>query len=97
MFTGRMRTRWLISGSVQGVGYRVWAMTEANRLGLAGWVRNLPDGRVEVEAEGSDDAMRFYAERLRKGPSQAHVRSCDEGAPGSEELEKPFSIRRAQG
>jgi acylphosphatase len=92
-----MRTKWLIAGLVQGVGYRVWAVSEANRLGLAGWVRNLPDGRVEVEAEGPDDAIGSYAERLRKGPSQARVTSCDEGATGSDVLEKPFSIRRAHG
>jgi len=65
--------RYFVSGRVQGVGYRYFVAREAERLGVAGFVRNLPDGRVEVVAEGTDDAMAGLEARLNEGPSFSSV------------------------
>lgn len=64
---------YLISGRVQGVGYRAFAQRTAARIGLLGWVRNLDDGRVEALARGSDEQFRRWEMELRQGPSRALV------------------------
>lgn len=69
----KTRVRCLISGRVQGVAFRWFAEREASALGLAGWARNLADGRVEVLAEGETRAVESYVGRLRLGPSMARV------------------------
>ncbi len=63
----------IVDGRVQGVGYRDYVRTEAQRLHLAGWVRNRPDGTVEVIAEGEDVALGHLRMLLEKGPSMASV------------------------
>ena len=68
----------LIAGRVQGVGFRAFVRSEAHRLGLDGWVRNLPDGRVEAVASGAPEAIAGLRERLRKGPLGARVTAVDE-------------------
>jgi acylphosphatase len=68
-----MRQRFLVSGRVQGVGFRYFARRMATRLGISGWVRNLPDGAVEVVADGSPDALARFQEELRSGPTLAVV------------------------
>ncbi len=67
------RARLLISGEVQGVGYRYWTVKEARRLGLGGWVRNLPDGRVEAEVEGERAAVGALVRWCHAGPPAARV------------------------
>jgi len=62
-----------ISGRVQGVGYRYFALAQANRLGLYGWVRNTPDGAVECEVEGLKESIDAFIPELQKGPSLARV------------------------
>jgi len=57
-----------ISGGVQGVGFRYWTRGEALKLGLTGWVRNLPDGKVEAVFEGPKEKIEEIIERCRKGP-----------------------------
>jgi acylphosphatase len=69
--------RWLVSGRVQGVGFRWFVLRHAERLGLAGWARNLPDGRVEVVAAGSAAALRELESALREGPRFGHVENVD--------------------
>ena len=61
------------SGLVQGVFYRAFVKQEATGLRLHGRVRNLPDGRVEVEAEGKRQRLELLVQRLRKGPPSAEV------------------------
>lgn len=67
------RARAIVSGRVQGVSYRASALAEARRLGLVGWVRNLPDGRVELEAEGQADLVAQLLAWCRGGPPSARV------------------------
>lgn len=65
--------RAIVSGSVQGVGFRYWASDEAGRLKLAGYVANRADGTVETEAEGDGAAVDAYVEWLGHGPQWAEV------------------------
>jgi acylphosphatase len=83
-----MRTvRVILRGLVQGVGFRYYAWRRAEQLGLAGTVRNLRDGRVEVVAKGPEDAISSYLEELRHGPMGSHVTALDvEELAGTEPL-----------
>lgn len=65
--------RFLVSGRVQGVGFRWFTRREAVRLGLAGHARNLPDGRVEVVAQGSSEQVEALRKRLESGPALSRV------------------------
>lgn len=67
--------RAVISGRVQGVGFRFFAERAARELGVKGWVRNLPGGSVETLAEGEADAVAQYLDRLREGPGPGKVTS----------------------
>lgn len=66
-----------ISGRVQGVSYRSFAVREARSLGLTGWVRNLPDRRVELVAEGDETNIEDMISRCYEGPPLAIVRGID--------------------
>lgn len=65
--------RCIISGSVQGIGYRIWAKREASRLGLTGWVKNRDDGSVEAVVSGEDQDVDAFIKWARQGPPLAHV------------------------
>ncbi len=65
--------RMLVSGRVQGVGYRWFAIERASLEGITGWVRNLPGGEVEVVAEGDAEGMDRFERALRQGPGRARV------------------------
>lgn len=89
----KIRAHVFISGTVQGVGYRFSTLDQAQQLGVSGWVRNLPDSRVEAVFEGT------------KADVEAMIRWCYEGSPGARvknvevEYEQPegikgFEIRR---
>lgn len=65
--------RLVISGRVQGVGFRWFAHDAARREGVTGWVRNLPDGRVEAYVEGDAEAVTRVERALRQGPASARV------------------------
>ncbi len=62
-----------VTGRVQGVGFRFFAERAARELGVRGWVRNLPNGAVEAVAEGEEEAVTRFFERLRKGPQGSRV------------------------
>jgi len=70
--------RFLITGYVQGVGYRFFALRAAARHQVVGTVRNLEDGRVEVIAEGEREAMDEFKKDLATGPSMAKIIEIDE-------------------
>ena len=69
--------RYMIGGRVQGVGFRYFTEAAAAREGILGWVRNMPDGRVEVSAEGDAEALDRFERRLRHGPPHARVERVD--------------------
>ena len=83
----------MISGRVQAVGFRYFAEAAASREGLHGWVRNLPDGRVEASAEGDVDAVERFERALRNGPPAARVDrvEADEVPPSGRDT--GFSVR----
>jgi len=74
---GRRRVRLLVGGRVQGVFYRATTAERARELGVIGEVRNLPDGRVEVLAEGSPSAIEGLIAYCRQGPPSAHVSAVE--------------------
>lgn len=67
------RVHAVVSGRVQNVGFRMFVLEAAERLRLSGWVQNLPDGRVELEAEGEDQAVEALIAQVRRGPAAARV------------------------
>ena len=69
--------RFVVSGRVQGVGYRYFALHVAEPLNVAGFARNQPDGTVEVVAEGSEAELEELEARLSEGPSFSHVEGVD--------------------
>ena len=77
----RVARRFVVSGRVQGVGFRYFTQDIARREGLTGVVRNLPDGRVEVVAEGDDESLTRLEAALRRGPSHARVEHVDVDRP----------------
>ena len=70
--------RVVITGRVQGVGFRHWMTRAAGRMGVAGWVRNRADGTVEALLDGPSDAVEELLRACRRGPEQAEVRAIEE-------------------
>ena len=84
-----MRTvRLIVTGRVQGVGYRMWAERTASALGIRGWVRNRSDGSVELLATGKDEAVTELIDACSRGPRNAAVsgvsvsNASDDGSVG---------------
>jgi acylphosphatase len=69
--------RFLVSGRVQGVGFRYFVQEAAMLEGISGWVRNRPEGSVEVMAEGDAEAVERFGRQLARGPALARVDSVD--------------------
>jgi len=65
------------SGRVQGVGFRFTTEQIALSLGMTGWVKNLPDGRVEVMAEGEEAKLVGFLEKIRNGPMKPYIRGVE--------------------
>jgi acylphosphatase len=76
--------KWIVSGRVQGVGFRFFVQHKATALGLKGWARNLDDGRVEVYAAGTEDRLEDLAAALHVGPRMADVRGVEQREAGIE-------------
>jgi acylphosphatase len=89
----RRARQYVISGRVQGVGFRFFTEAAAAREGLHGWVSNLPDGRVEITVEGDVEALERFERHLRHGPPGARVErvDMDETEPAGRDI--GFSIR----
>ena len=86
------RKRVVISGRVQGVFFRDSIRQRAESAGVAGWVRNTPDGTVEAVFEGSPEAVERMVEFSRRGPSRAEVAAVDVADEESEGL-SGFEVR----
>lgn len=84
--------RYVVRGQVQGVFFRVTTQQTAQRLGLAGWVRNLPDGSVELVANGDEQKLKELERWLWKGPPDARVEDveCSDVTP---QVFSGFSVR----
>lgn len=85
--------RFVIEGVVQGVCYRASTQQKAQALNLTGWVRNLPDGRVEAIAEGDMDALDAFESWLWEGPDRASVTQVDV-KPAAPEKASNFEVHR---
>lgn len=83
----------IVTGRVQGVGFRFFVQRHANQLRIRGFARNLPDGRVEIQAEGSSDTLNHLLLELKKGPGMARVDDVSVIWKDSLERFQDFSIR----
>lgn len=82
-----------VAGKVQGLGFRGFVQERARALHLAGWVRNLSSGNVEIAAAGSEDAVRALLLAVREGPRGAEVKQVITLVPQpSLELPHPFTV-----
>lgn len=72
-----LQARLVISGRVQGVGYRDWALATGRRFGVSGWLRNRSDGSVEALVVGEEEAVGRMVEACRQGPSLSRVDAID--------------------
>jgi acylphosphatase len=70
---GEVRKRAIVTGRVQGVGFRYFTERTARPFRVTGLVRNLPDGTVEIEAQGSSDEVESFLEKVRLGPPGSRV------------------------
>lgn len=78
----KIKVHVFVSGRVQGVFFRQGTKEQAEDLGVTGWVRNLPDGRVEAVFEGEEEAVKAIVKYCHRGPSHAGVTNVDvEGEP----------------
>ena len=82
-----------ISGIVQGVGYRYHCRRQAHGLGLVGWVRNLPDGRVEAVLQGTREQVEAMIKWCYRGPSEAQVSGIDVSYEEASDEFRDFGIR----
>ncbi|MBM3422911.1 MAG: acylphosphatase [Chlorobi bacterium] len=87
------RARIVVSGLVQGVGFRMFVERTAGKLGISGWVRNLPDGTVEIEAQGPETLVEELARQAAKGPSRSVVRGIKKEELTPEKNTEGFSVR----
>lgn len=83
----------ILSGRVQGVGFRFFVENQANLENLDGYVRNLDDGRLEIAAEGDAEAMVRFERAVRRGPAAARVDTCDVTDLTPQHRRNGFSIR----
>jgi acylphosphatase len=88
----RRATDLTVTGRVQGVNFRAAAAQEATRLGVAGWVRNEPDGSVAVHAEGDPDAVEAFVRWLHDGPRFARVHRVD-ARPAADDGADDFRVQ----
>jgi acylphosphatase len=86
--------RYVVSGLVQGVGFRYWALKRAQEHGIVGYVQNLPDGRVVLIAEGTEEALDALRGELSVGPSFSSVSRVEEFALEPTARYERFSIAR---
>lgn len=72
-----MKKHIFITGRVQGVGFRHFTRKNADKIGITGWVKNLPDGRVEALFQGPEQKVNKLIDRCKEGPISAYVKEID--------------------
>jgi acylphosphatase len=87
------RIKAVVQGRVQGVGFRYFTRDNALRHGLSGWVRNLPDGGVEFEAQGAAENVDAFTAEIREGPALSYVSDMTINELPPEEKENGFEIK----
>ncbi len=83
----------LVSGRVQGVGFRYFTEEIAEQTGVSGWVRNTMDGDVEIEVQGDEGQLKIFSEQIKEGPALAYVKDYREEEIPVQVDEKDFSVR----
>ncbi len=83
-----------VTGRVQGVGFRWFVRVSGRRLQLSGWVKNRPDGSVELAAAGSEDRLAELRNLIRNGPDAAEVADVLDLGEISDDLDFPFAMRK---
>jgi acylphosphatase len=89
----RVARRYLVRGRVQGVGFRYFTQAAAERAGVVGWVRNNPDGTVEIAAAGEPAAVAQLEQEIRNGPAGARVDQVAVRDDPAAAIDAHFSIR----
>jgi acylphosphatase len=89
----RIARRYRIGGRVQGVGFRMFTDAAARREGIQGWVQNLPDGRVEIVADGDADAIERFERAIRQGPPGARISDVEVDVDAPADRTTGFSVR----
>jgi len=89
----RLARHYIIHGRVQGVGFRYFAERYARAEGIHGWVCNLPDGRVEIHAEGEHESLERFEHHIGHGPPRARVDSVERADVGATGHEVGFIVR----
>jgi len=89
----RLARRYLVRGRVQGVGFRYFTHRAAVQAGVQGWVRNNPDGTVEIAAAGEPDALARLEQDIRRGPPGARVEHVQVSDDSGRDRHTDFTIR----
>jgi acylphosphatase len=89
----RLARHFIVSGRVQGVGFRFFVNRAAAVEGLHGWVRNRADGRLEIQAEGEADALERFERHVRHGPPGSRVDELDIADIGATGSDTGFTVR----
>ncbi|KAL4733756.1 Acylphosphatase-like domain-containing protein [Aspergillus similis] len=88
------RIAFKVHGTVQGVGFRDYTMKRAAEYGLNGWVKNTDCGRVEGEAQGSEESIQKFLKDINNGPRHAHVVKLEKKTLDSKDGESQFGLRK---
>jgi acylphosphatase len=89
----RVAREYVVTGRVQGVGFRYFTQAAAARAAVCGWVTNLPDGRVAIVAEGASEALERFEREIHHGPPGAIVDHVEVRQAAPDERRTGFSIR----
>ncbi|MCI0560793.1 MAG: acylphosphatase [Nitrososphaera sp.] len=90
---GKARAQIFISGQVQGVFFRTSAQEKARELGLTGWAKNVPEGKVEIVCEGEKEDVEKFVEWCREGPELARVENVESKYEDSRDEFDSFEVR----
>jgi acylphosphatase len=89
----RVARRFVVSGRVQGVGFRYFTQETAQREGATGWVRNLPDGRVELQVTGDENELRAFLDQVAQSELHSLIRQQTENKLNEPVAARGFEIR----